>query len=134
MIDRLVRRREVCERTGLSYTTIWRLEKRGLFPRRRQLNPSATGINAGIAWLESEISQWIHDRIKVAGRVCRRLITTEPRHEARRARAAALKARRAPCRPSQGAAFSNTRKPTASYYCKSIFRILSSVCARRIPG
>lgn len=69
MIDRLVRRREVCERTGLSYTTIWRLEKRGLFPRRRQLNPSATGINAGVAWLESEISQWIHDRIKVAGRV-----------------------------------------------------------------
>ena len=134
MIDRLVRRREVCERTGLSYTTIWRLEKSGIVPAppptkslsnrhkcRRRLARNPKFLNEFTTGSRSPVG-------------CRRLITTEPRHEARRARAAALKARTAPCRPSQGAAFSNTRKPTASYYCKSIFRILSSVCARQIPG
>ena len=68
--DKIIRRREVCDRTGLSYTTIWRYERDGLFPRRVQLNPAATGINAGVGWVDAEVSDWIRARIRVAA-TCR---------------------------------------------------------------
>ena len=67
MPNKILRRREVCDRTGLSYTTIWRYERAGLFPRRVQLNPNVTGMNSAVGWLESEVAEWIHRRIRVGG-------------------------------------------------------------------
>lgn len=66
--SKIIRRREVCERVGLSYTTIWRYERDGLFPQRIQLKSNATGMRAAVGWHSDEVDAWIHDRIRVAGR------------------------------------------------------------------
>ena len=50
--DRFLREQEVARMTGLSRTTRWRLERRGEFPRRRQISRNA------VAWLLSEIRDW----------------------------------------------------------------------------
>ena len=50
---RIIRKVEVCRRTGYSYTTIWRAERRGEFPTRVQLSTHAIG------WYEHEIDKWI---------------------------------------------------------------------------
>ncbi len=42
--------------TGLSRPTIWRLEKDGLFPKRRRLSRHA------VAWIEDEILDWLRAR------------------------------------------------------------------------
>ncbi|MCB7130079.1 MAG: AlpA family phage regulatory protein [Candidatus Brocadiales bacterium] len=55
MIDRFVREPECKRITGLSRTTRWRLERAGLFPKRRQISPGL------IAWLESEVQEWLRD-------------------------------------------------------------------------
>ena len=54
--DRFLREPEVKQTSGLSRTTRWRLEKKGLFPRRRQISPN------GVAWLESEIRAWMREK------------------------------------------------------------------------
>ena len=53
---KILRIRDVTITTGLSRTTLWRLERRGDFPRRIRLSPNSTG------WIESEIEQWIESR------------------------------------------------------------------------
>ena len=53
---KILRTRVVTETTGLSRTTLWRLERRGDFPRRVQLGPNSTG------WIDSEVEQWIETR------------------------------------------------------------------------
>jgi prophage regulatory protein len=53
---RLLRLTEVMALTGLSRMTIWRLEKSGEFPARRQLG------HHSIAWLESDVHGWIESR------------------------------------------------------------------------
>ena len=53
---RILRVPDVLERTGLSRTTIWRLESRGDFPARRRLGPQAVG------WAEDEVTAWLDDR------------------------------------------------------------------------
>jgi prophage regulatory protein len=50
---RILRERQVVERTGLSRSTLWRLERRGHFPARRRIAPGAVG------WLESEIDEYL---------------------------------------------------------------------------
>ena len=55
MTDRFIREPECKRITGLSRTTRWRLERAGLFPKRRQISPGL------IAWLESEIQEWLRD-------------------------------------------------------------------------
>jgi prophage regulatory protein len=45
----------------ISDTTIWRMERRGEFPRRIPISPGR------VAWLRSEIESWLSDR--------RRLVT-----------------------------------------------------------
>jgi prophage regulatory protein len=50
---RLLRFPAVRERTGLSRSTIWRLERNGLFPRHRRIS-----LNA-VAWSEKENVDWI---------------------------------------------------------------------------
>jgi prophage regulatory protein len=56
MKDRYIRADELTHMTGLSLSTIWRLEQDEAFPRRRSLGLSAVG------WLESEISNWLTSR------------------------------------------------------------------------
>lgn len=50
---RILRKPEVLRLTGLSASTIARLEERGQFPRRIQLGSSAVG------WREDELLDWI---------------------------------------------------------------------------
>jgi prophage regulatory protein len=54
--DRIVREPECRQRSGLSRSTRWRLERTGLFPRRRHLSPGCSG------WLDSELAAWITAR------------------------------------------------------------------------
>lgn len=56
MIDRFIRETECKRITGLSRTTRWRQERAGQFPKRRQISPGL------IAWLESEVQEWLRDR------------------------------------------------------------------------
>ena len=55
---KLLRFDDVQERTGLSRSTIWRLEHRGVFPKRIQVS-----VNV-VAWLEDEVVAWIQARIE----------------------------------------------------------------------
>ena len=50
---KLLRREQVQEITGLSKSSLWRLERSGLFPRRRQLS------GRSVAWNEQEVNRWI---------------------------------------------------------------------------
>ena len=56
---RLIRFSAVRDRTGLSRSTVWRLERHGSFPKHRRMSPNAVG------WLEHEIDQWIETRTHV---------------------------------------------------------------------
>lgn len=51
--DRIIRLEVVLYLTGLSRTTIWRLQRAGKFPKSRKLSARAVG------WLESEITGWM---------------------------------------------------------------------------
>jgi prophage regulatory protein len=53
---RLLRRRAVAERVGLSAVTIWRLQRTGQFPKSIQISPGA------VAWRETDIERWIEER------------------------------------------------------------------------
>ncbi len=53
---KMLRFPSVRERTGLSRTTIWRLERQGAFPRHRRISANA------VAWLEHEVSAWIREK------------------------------------------------------------------------
>lgn len=52
-----LRRKQVEIRTGLSRSTIYQYIKDGAFPRPVPLGPR------GVAWLESEVSDWIAARV-----------------------------------------------------------------------
>lgn len=54
--ERILRSKEVQEMTGLSRTTIWRMERKGQFPVRVSL-----GVNS-VGWLFSQIDSWIKSR------------------------------------------------------------------------
>jgi len=49
---RLLRFAAVRERTGLSRSTIWRLERQGFFPRRRRISHRV------VAWAAEEVEAW----------------------------------------------------------------------------
>lgn len=53
---RIIRPKELSKITGLSRTTLWRLERRKEFPARRRLSSGSVG------YLESEVLQWIQER------------------------------------------------------------------------
>jgi prophage regulatory protein len=59
---RLLRFPTVRERTGLSRSTIWRLERRGEFPRHRRISANV------VAWVETEVVDWIQSRVKPEAR------------------------------------------------------------------
>ena len=53
---RLLRIKEVMQVTGLSRMTIYRMERVGNFPRRRQLGAHS------VAWLEGDVNIWVESR------------------------------------------------------------------------
>ncbi|MCW8930998.1 MAG: AlpA family phage regulatory protein [Gammaproteobacteria bacterium] len=54
--DRILRSKEVQDMTGLSRTTIWRLERKGDFPARIVLGENSIG------WRFLEINEWMLNR------------------------------------------------------------------------
>jgi len=54
---RFLRFPSVRARTGLSRTTIWRLERQGDFPRHRRISGNA------VAWAEHEVADWIRSKL-----------------------------------------------------------------------
>ena len=59
--DRVIRRPELLQLTGLSYSTIYRYERAGRFPRRLRLGDQAVG------WWLSEVEDWLASRQEVVG-------------------------------------------------------------------
>ena len=54
---KLLRFPTVRERTGLSRSTIWRLERQGDFPKHRRISANV------VAWVEEEVTRWIHSKV-----------------------------------------------------------------------
>lgn len=54
--DRILRAKEVQDMTGLSRTTVWRLERKGQFPARVILGANSIG------WRFLEVNEWILNR------------------------------------------------------------------------
>jgi len=59
-MTRLIRKPELEKITGLSHSTIWRLEKAGRFPQRIKLP-----VNA-VAWRLDEVEKWMLQQPRVA--------------------------------------------------------------------
>ena len=55
-VDRFIGEAEIKKITSLSRSTRWRLERSGDFPKKRKISPNR------IAWLESDILEWIEAR------------------------------------------------------------------------
>jgi prophage regulatory protein len=55
---RFLRFPAVRARTGLSRTTIWRLERRGEFPPHRRISRNA------VAWIECEVTEWMQSKVE----------------------------------------------------------------------
>lgn len=51
--DRIIRSQEVTKITGLSRTTLWRMEQTGDFPKRVSLGVGSVG------WKLSEVEEWV---------------------------------------------------------------------------
>jgi prophage regulatory protein len=54
---RFLRFPAVRARTGLSRTTVWRLERQGDFPRHCRISTNA------VAWAEHEVADWIRSKL-----------------------------------------------------------------------
>ncbi len=59
---RFLRTKEVLRRLGISRATLWRWERHGVIPPRRQLGPNAVG------WLESTIDDFLESRPAVSSK------------------------------------------------------------------
>jgi prophage regulatory protein len=55
---KLLRFTAVRERTGLSRSTVWRLERRGAFPKHIKVSANI------VAWLETDVVDWIRAKAK----------------------------------------------------------------------
>lgn len=60
-MPRFIRRKAVEERTGLARSTIYQMVNEGRFPRPVRLGGRA------VAWLETEINDWVDARIAERG-------------------------------------------------------------------
>ena len=56
MSDRFITKTQAANMCSLSAVTIWRMEKRGEFPQRRQISANR------VAYLESEVTDWMKSR------------------------------------------------------------------------
>ncbi len=61
----ILRTRDVTRVTGLSRTTVWRLERAGKFPPRMRLGENSVG------WLEEEVQSWIESRPRFTSDDCK---------------------------------------------------------------
>jgi prophage regulatory protein len=59
-----IRKPAVVKRTGLSLSTIYRLEIAGKFPRRRQITEGGS-----VAWVEAEVDEWVAERVRRVGKM-----------------------------------------------------------------
>ena len=57
---RFLRFPAVRARTGLSRSTIWRLERQGSFPRHRRISRNA------VAWVEDEVTEWMRSKLEAS--------------------------------------------------------------------
>ncbi|MDA7855863.1 AlpA family phage regulatory protein [Pseudomonadales bacterium] len=57
--DKLIRIKDVCNMTGISRSHVYFLSSAGNFPRSVSLVPNGSSK----AWVESEITHWIEQRI-----------------------------------------------------------------------
>lgn len=55
--NRLIRRKEVQEKTGLGASSIYAMMAQGAFPKPLQLSERR------VAWIESDIDSWVAERI-----------------------------------------------------------------------
>ena len=62
MEERLLRRREVEDITGLSHSTIYRLMDAGEFPQAKSIGPNC------VRWMLSEIIAWMESRPLARGK------------------------------------------------------------------
>ena len=60
---RLIRLREVMTKTGLSRSYVYALSQKGQFPKPVKLSERSS------AWIESEVQDWIDERIQARGEV-----------------------------------------------------------------
>lgn len=60
LTERALRIRDVCSRTGLSRTHLYRLIAHGLFP-----NPTRLSERVSV-WRESDINHWLHQKFSLA--------------------------------------------------------------------
>jgi len=56
---RLIRRKEVQAKTGLGASSIYAMMKQGKFPKAITLSERR------VAWIESDVDQWIAERIAI---------------------------------------------------------------------
>lgn len=54
---KLLRFPAIRERTGLSRSTIWRMERNGEFPKHRRISANA------VAWVEEEVLIWMRSKV-----------------------------------------------------------------------
>ena len=55
---KLLRFTDVRDRTGLSRSTVWRLERTGAFPKHIKVSANI------VAWLEQDVVEWIRSKTK----------------------------------------------------------------------
>jgi len=60
MAEQIRKLSEVSEISGLSGSTIYRLAKKGQFPKPIKLGQRSSG------WLKSEVEQWLQERIEAS--------------------------------------------------------------------
>ncbi|MCK0511939.1 helix-turn-helix transcriptional regulator [Aromatoleum buckelii] len=58
---RILRLKQVKDRTSLATSTIYELSKAGKFPRQINL-----GVANRVGWLESEVDAWIAERVSTS--------------------------------------------------------------------
>lgn len=56
-LERILRIKEVTQLTGVSRTTIWRMERNGKFPARVQLGIGCVG------WKRNEVAIWLENLV-----------------------------------------------------------------------
>lgn len=62
MARRVIRLKEVMDQTGLSRSTIFALQKQGIFPPSIKIGPKAAG------WYEDEVQHYLKTRPRFRGR------------------------------------------------------------------
>ena len=58
---RLIKLKEVIEKTSLGRSTIYEFMAKGTFPKQVPLGAKS------VAWLESEVDDWIEDKVRGRG-------------------------------------------------------------------